>query len=120
VLTHIREIGEPGEQQRADVACAFQEAIVEVLVEKSLRAVEQSGLGRLVVAGGVGANRELRRRLDERAGKAGVSVFYPEFEFCTDNGAMIALAGALRCAAGISQKPAGAFAVKPRWPLGDW
>ncbi|MDR2451518.1 MAG: tRNA (adenosine(37)-N6)-threonylcarbamoyltransferase complex transferase subunit TsaD [Candidatus Accumulibacter sp.] len=118
-LTHIREIGEPGEQQRADIARAFQDAIVEVLVEKSLRAVEQSGLGRLVVAGGVGANRELRRRLDERTGKAGVSVFYPEFEFCTDNGAMIALAGALRCAADISRKPAGAFAVRPRWPLDD-
>jgi N6-L-threonylcarbamoyladenine synthase len=119
VLTRVREIGEPDEQQRADIARAFQDAIVEVLVEKSLRAVRQDGLGRLVVAGGVGANRELRRRLNERAGKAGVSVFYPEFEFCTDNGAMIALAGALRFAAGISRKPAGAFAVKPRWPLND-
>jgi N6-L-threonylcarbamoyladenine synthase len=119
VLTRVREIGEPDGQQRADIARAFQEAIVEVLVEKSMRAVEQSGLAQLVVAGGVGANRELRRRLDERAGQAGVSVFYPEFEFCTDNGAMIALAGALRFAAGVSQKPAGAFAVRPRWPLSD-
>jgi N6-L-threonylcarbamoyladenine synthase len=69
------------------------------------------------VAGGVGANRELRRRLDERADEARVSVFYPEFDFCTDNGAMIALAGALRFMAGISLKPAGAFAVRPRWLL---
>jgi N6-L-threonylcarbamoyladenine synthase len=119
VLTRVREIGEPGEQQRADIARGFQDAIVDVLVRKSLRAVEQSGLERLVVAGGVGANRELRRRLDERAGKAGVSVFYPEFEFCTDNGAMIALAGALRLEAGASPEPAGAFAVRPRWPLGE-
>jgi N6-L-threonylcarbamoyladenine synthase len=119
VQTRVREIGEPGEQQRADIARGFQDAIVDVLVQKSLRAVEQSGLKRLVVAGGVGANRELRRRLDERAGKAGVAVFYPEFEFCTDNGAMIALAGALRLEAGVSPEPAGAFAVRPRWPLGE-
>jgi N6-L-threonylcarbamoyladenine synthase len=119
VLTRVREIGEPGEQQRADIARAFQDAIVEVLVEKSMRAVKQSGLKRLVVAGGVGANRELRRRLNERADKTGVPVFYPEFEFCTDNGAMIALAGALHLMAGVSQKPAGAFAVRPRWPLSE-
>jgi N6-L-threonylcarbamoyladenine synthase len=119
VLIRVREIGEPDERQRADVARGFQDAIVDVLVQKSMRAVEQSGLARLVVAGGVGANRELRRRLDERAGKAGVSVFYPEFEFCSDNGAMIALAGALRLEAGVPPKPAGVFAVRPRWPLSD-
>jgi N6-L-threonylcarbamoyladenine synthase len=118
-LTKVRAIGVPDEQQRADIAHGFQEAIVDVLVSKSLRAVRQSGLKRLVVAGGVGANRELRRQLDAQAARLGVSVFYPELEFCTDNGAMIALAGALRFQAGLSIKPAGAFAVRPRWPLAE-
>ncbi|MDA0189883.1 MAG: tRNA (adenosine(37)-N6)-threonylcarbamoyltransferase complex transferase subunit TsaD [Proteobacteria bacterium] len=106
-------------QQQADLARAFQDAIVEVLVRKSLRAVKECGLQQLVVAGGVGANRELRRQLDARAARARVSVFYPELEFCTDNGAMIALAGALRLQAGATAKPAGAFAVRPRWPLAE-
>ena len=117
VLSRVREIGEPDAQQRADIAHGFQQAIVEVLVRKALRAVRDSGLRRLVVAGGVGANRELRRQLDAGAAKAKIEVFYPELEFCTDNGAMIALVGGLRYRAGQSLKPAGAFAVKPRWPL---
>ena len=117
VLTKVREIGSPDAQQCADIARGFQDAIVEVLVKKSMRAVRESGLERLVVAGGVGANRELRRQLDAQAERARISVYYPELEFCTDNGAMIALAGALRFQAGISIKPAGAFAVQPRWPL---
>lgn len=119
VLTKVRAIGTPSEQQRADIARGFQQAIVEVLVKKSLRAVRQSGLKRLVVAGGVGANRELRRQLDAAAAKQRITVYYPELEFCTDNGAMIALAGALRFQAGASIKPAGAFAVRPRWPLAE-
>jgi N6-L-threonylcarbamoyladenine synthase len=119
VLTKVREIGTPDEQQRADIARGFQDAIVEVLVTKSLRAVSRNAMKQLVVAGGVGANRELRRQLDAQARKAKISVFYPELEFCTDNGAMIALAGALRFAAGVSIKRAGAFAVRPRWPLAD-
>ena len=119
VLTKVREIGEPDEQQRADIARGFQDAIVEVLVKKSMRAIKESGLKQLVVAGGVGANRELRRQLDAQAVKARIAVFYPELEFCTDNGAMIALAGALRFQAGVSIKPAGAFAVRPRWPLAE-
>ena len=117
VLMRVRELTEPDAQQYADIARGFQDAIIEVLIKKSLGAIKQSGLKQLVVAGGVGANKELRRRLDEYAGKRGFTVFYPEFEFCTDNGAMIALAGALRCQAGLSLKPAGAFAVRPRWPL---
>lgn len=119
VLTKVLEIGLPDAQQRADIARGFQDAIVEVLVQKALRAVSDSGLKRLVVAGGVGANRELRRRLDALSMPAGISVYYPEIEFCTDNGAMIALAGALRYQAGSSIKPAGAFAVRPRWPLDE-
>lgn len=119
VLTKVRAIETLDEQQRANIARGFQEAIVEVLVKKSLRAVRQSGLNRLVVAGGVGANRELRRQLDAAAAKHRITVYYPELEFCTDNGAMIALAGALRFQAGISIKPAGVFAVRPRWPLAE-
>ena len=119
VLTKVREIGAPNEQQQAVIARGFQDAIVEVLVKKSLRALKESGLQQLVVAGGVGANRELRRQLDAQARTREMSVFYPELEFCTDNGAMIALAGALRFQAGASLKPAGAFVVRPRWPLAE-
>ena len=119
VLTKVREIGAPDEQQRADIARGFQDAIIEVLVKKAMRAVKESGLKQLVVAGGVGANRELRRQLDARAERARISVYYPELEFCTDTGAMIALAGALRFQTGKSIKPAGAFAVRPRWPLAE-
>ena len=119
VLTRVRELGELDERQRADIARGFQDAIVEVLVKKSMRALKNCGLTHLVVAGGVGANRELRRQLDARARKAKIDVYYPEFEFCTDNGAMIALAGALRFQAGLSIKPPGAFAVRPRWPLSE-
>ena len=118
VLTLVREQGETlTEQFRADAARAFQEAIVEVLVKKSMKAMKQTGLRRLVVAGGVGANRQLRSTLDAEAKRRRLRVHYPELEFCTDNGAMIALAGALRLAAGSPVKPAGAFAVQPRWPL---
>jgi N6-L-threonylcarbamoyladenine synthase len=104
---------------RADIAASFQEAIVDVLVAKSLYALEQTGLTQLVVAGGVGANRRLRERLDREAAEKGYAVFYPEFEFCTDNGAMIALAGALRLRAGLLNPAEGAYAftVKPRWDL---
>ena len=119
VLTRVRELGTLDDEQRADIACGFQEAIVEVLVSKALRAVKAAGLQQLVVAGGVGANRELRRQLDARAARARIDVFYPELEFCTDNGAMIALAGALRLQAGVAGKEPGAFAVRPRWPLTD-
>lgn len=117
VFTRVREAAVLAEQERADIARGFQDAIVDVLVSKSLRAVAASGLQRLVVAGGVGANRELRRQLDAAAVRARIRVFYPELEFCTDNGAMIALAGALRLQAGIPGKVAGSFAVRARWPL---
>ena len=117
VLVKVRELATISDQQRADIARGFQDAIVEVLVSKSLRAVKVCGLQQLVVAGGVGANRELRRQLDAHALAARIAVFYPELEFCTDNGAMIALAGALRLQAGLNGRTPGAFAVRPRWPL---
>ncbi len=112
----------PDAAAKADVAASFQEAIVDVLVAKSMYALEQTGLNQLVVAGGVGANRRLRERLDRAAAEEGCSVFYPEFEFCTDNGAMIALAGALRMqGSGVKAEKSAeggyAFNVKPRWGL---
>jgi N6-L-threonylcarbamoyladenine synthase len=118
VLTLVREQGESlTDEFRTNAARAFQEAIVEVLVKKSLRALKQTGLGQLVVAGGVGANKQLRATLDTEAKRKRFRVRYPELEFCTDNGAMIALAGCLRLQAGTAAKPAGEFTVQPRWPL---
>jgi len=104
------------EQTRADIACAAQEAIVDVLANKAMAALKQTGLKQLVVAGGVGANQQLRAQLDHAAKKSGSRVFYPDLEFCTDNGAMIAFAGALR----LQQQEAKRdyhFNVKPRWDL---
>ena len=113
VLTLIRnQSPEP-----ADVARAFVDAVVEVLVAKCVRAVETTGLTRLVVAGGVGANRQLRAALDAEARRRRFEVFYPEPELCTDNGAMIAFAAALRLGAGSATQPG--FTVKPRWDLED-
>lgn len=107
------------EQTRADIALAFQDAVVEVLTDKSLSALAQSGLSQLVVAGGVGANEQLRRNLSAKAARRGVTVFYPALEFCTDNGAMIAFAGALRLQAGgvKKQQTANSFTVNARWDL---
>ena len=105
------------EQARADIACAVQEAIIDVLAHKARAALAQSGLSQLVVAGGVGANRQLRDRLDSDIGKRGGKVFYPDLEFCTDNGAMIAFAGALRLAQQGSKDYR--FNVKPRWGLAE-
>jgi len=120
VLTLVREQGETlSDEFRADAARAFQEAIVEVLLKKSLKAMKQTGLKQLVVAGGVGANRQLRATLDDEARRKKFRVYYPELEFCTDNGAMIALAGCLRLQSGTPSKPAGSFAVQPRWPLSE-
>jgi len=102
----------------ADLAASTQAAIVEVLVRKSLAALKDTGLDRLVVAGGVGANRLLRAQLDEAARRRRVRVHYPELHLCTDNGAMIALAAAMRVQAGLAEpQAAAAFDVKPRWPL---
>ena len=99
---------------KADIAASFEAAIVEVLVKKSLHALKLTGVKRLVVAGGVGANRRLREELDLACARRRVEVFYPPLEFCTDNGAMIAFAGAQRLA---QAHAAGAFGVQPRWDL---
>ncbi len=106
-------------QDKADLAAEFQEAATEVVATKALAACRQRRLSTLVVAGGVGANRRLRERLDAAAAQQAVRVCYPEMELCTDNGAMIAFAAALRLRAGKTETDdcKGAFAVKPRWPL---
>ena len=115
VLTLVRK---EGEGERADIAAAFQVAVVDVLAANCVAALKKTGLHRLVVAGGVGANRALRERLDAEAKQRRFAVFYPPLELCTDNGAMIAFAGALRLQVG---RPAadGRFGVRPRWALGE-
>ena len=119
VLTQARRFeGAPCEQMRADLAASTQAAIVEVLVKKSMKALQQTGLSRLVVAGGVGANAALREQLNAACAARGVRVHYPELHLCTDNGAMIALAAAMRLQAGVEQANTRyAFDVMPRWPL---
>jgi N6-L-threonylcarbamoyladenine synthase len=108
------------EQDKAHIAAATQEAIVDVLVHKSLAALEAVGLDRLVVAGGVGANRRLRERLDAACAARGVRVHYPELALCSDNGAMIALAAAMRLESGRAElRRDAAFDVRPRWPLAE-
>ena len=102
-------------QTRADIARGFEEAVVETLAIKCERALKATGAKTLVVAGGVGANRRLRARLDELSRRRRVKVSFPRPEFCTDNGAMIAFAGALRLAAG--QREADALTVRPRWDM---
>jgi N6-L-threonylcarbamoyladenine synthase len=100
---------------RADIACAFETAVVDTLVIKCRRAVEHTGLRRVVVAGGVGANQTLRRRMGEFAAEAGVRVYYPPPQFCTDNGAMIAYAGWCRLQAGHGEPLV--IAARVRWPM---
>ncbi|BCG01107.1 tRNA N6-adenosine threonylcarbamoyltransferase [Paraburkholderia sp. PGU19] len=121
VLTHVKKLGSNVcEQAKADLARGFVDAAVDVLAAKSLAALKKTKLKRLVVAGGVGANRQLREALSAAAKMRGFHVHYPDLSLCTDNGAMIALAGALR----LERWPAQAgndyaFTVKPRWDLGS-
>ncbi len=122
VLTQSQKIGPAahteGAPERADLAASTQAAIVEVLVKKSMNALKVTGMKRLVVAGGVGANRELRAQLNAACAKAKVRVHYPELHLCTDNGAMIAMAAAMRLQAGVqTAQRRYSFDVKPRWPL---
>jgi N6-L-threonylcarbamoyladenine synthase len=120
VLTQTKKLGADLELRKADLAASTQAAIVEVLVKKSLAALDQTGMRRLVVAGGVGANRLLREQLNAACAKRGARVHYPELHLCTDNGAMIALAAAMRLQAGQqSAQRDYSFDVKPRWELGD-
>jgi len=118
VLTQAKKLGDQLEARKADLAASTQAAIVEVLLKKSLAALDQTGLKRLVVAGGVGANKNLREQLNAACAKRKVRVHYPELHLCTDNGAMIAMAAAMRLQSGLSQASERyAFDVKPRWPM---
>lgn len=118
VLTLSKQVeaehGQIDEQTRKDICRAFQEAIVEVLVSKSLKALKQSGMKKLVVAGGVGANKQLRAALDQAASRRKLQVYYPPLALCTDNGAMIAFAGAMRLRHATAP---GGYSIKPRWDL---
>ena len=123
VLTQTQKLGaalhDPNTSNKADLAASTQAAIVEVLVKKSMTALKTTGLRRLVVAGGVGANTCLRTQLNQACLQAGVRVHYPELHLCTDNGAMIAMAAAMRVQSGQQQASCDyGFDVKPRWPLG--
>ncbi|MCK9539470.1 tRNA (adenosine(37)-N6)-threonylcarbamoyltransferase complex transferase subunit TsaD [Dokdonella sp.] len=109
------QASDQSEQTRADIARAFEDAMVETLAIKCRRALAATGASTLVVAGGVGANRKLRATLAAAGERDGFRVAFPRLEFCTDNGAMIALAGALRLAAGQREPPG--IRVRPRWPL---
>ena len=121
VLTQAKKLGDELSARKADLAASTQAAIVEVLVKKSVAALKQSGLKRLVVAGGVGANASLREQLNAACAKRGWRVHYPELHLCTDNGAMIALAAGMRVQAGRTDAAGTgyAFDVRPRWPLAE-
>ena len=125
VLTQTRKLtaesGELSDDYRPDLAASTEAAIVDVLATKSLRAMAQTGLERLVVAGGVGANRLLRERLISAMNDKGGTVYFPPLELCTDNGAMIAFAAAMRIKAGLVDltRCDHSFTVRPRWDLSD-
>lgn len=122
VLTTLRRAEAGGnvcEQMRADIALEFVDAVVDVLVTKSLRALDQTGLDTIVVAGGVGANAQLRRRLHDESAARGFTVHFPPVELCTDNGAMIAFAGVARMQHAAAPSKQLQFSVHPRWALAD-
>lgn len=114
-IAGCRLSAELSEQDRCDIACAFEEAVVSTLVVKCRRALRQEALKTLVIAGGVSANTRLRSTLEQALTKEGARVFYPAPMFCTDNGAMIAYAGAQRMQAGLVDD--GSTRVRPRWPM---
>jgi N6-L-threonylcarbamoyladenine synthase len=120
VLTLVNQHQPLDEVTKADIAWEFQESVTEVLTIKCMNALRDTGLDNLIVSGGVGANARLRERLNAATKRRGCKVSYPRLEFCTDNGAMIAFAGAIRL---IAMQEHGyknySFSVKPRWNLSE-
>jgi N6-L-threonylcarbamoyladenine synthase len=114
-VLRLLQLTPPDATRDADVARAFEEAVSDTLAIKCERALEQTGIQRLIVAGGVGANQRLRARLAKLCVARGAEIFYPRPEFCTDNGAMIAYCGCLRLMAGACEPLA--IRARPRWPL---
>jgi N6-L-threonylcarbamoyladenine synthase len=114
-LNTVNSLGSVTDQDKADIALAFEQAVVDTIRIKCERALNTTGMNQLVIAGGVSANRELRSRLDRLAEEKHCQVFYPPQQFCTDNGAMIAYAGYLRLIAGAQEDHA--IDVRPRWPM---
>ncbi len=124
VLTLVNNHQPLSDEIRKDIAWEFQEAVTEILTEKCMAALRETGLDNLVVSGGVGANTRLRERLNAATKKKLCKVSYPRLEFCTDNGAMIAFAGAMRLEAMKlktmqDEKQNYSFSVKPRWDLAE-
>jgi len=117
VLTLVKKQKTLTNEVKANIAFAFQEAITDVLVKKSIKALNQTGYNNIVVSGGVGANKKLREKLRLHSKNKNFNTYFPKLEFCTDNGAMIALAGALR--AHLSSKDNYKFSVQPRWKLSE-
>jgi len=117
VLTAVRRASNLCDQVRADIALAFVDAAVEVLTAKSIKALQQCGYARLVVSGGVSANSQLRESLTSEAARVAAEVFFPPADLCTDNGAMIALAGWASLERGVTPASIPAIEVRPRWPL---
>lgn len=120
VLTLVSQHQPLDESTKADIAWEFQESVTEVLTTKCMHALRDTELESLIVSGGVGANARLRERLNQATKRRGCKVSYPRLEFCTDNGAMIAFAGAMRLLASHSQRVQGhSFSVRPRWNLNE-
>jgi|TARA_B110000208_G_scaffold41095_1_gene54428 N6-L-threonylcarbamoyladenine synthase len=119
VLTLVNRIQPLNEQMQADVAWEFQEAVTEILTAKCMTALRETGLDNLIVSGGVGANQRLRESLNKATKRKLCKVSYPRLEFCTDNGAMIAFAGAKRLEALKAEKQDYSFSVRPRWDLAE-
>jgi len=117
VLTLVKKQENLTNQVKANIAFAFQESITDVLVKKSLKALDQTGYNNIVVSGGVGANKKLREKLIFHSKNENFNTYFPKLEFCTDNGAMIALAGSLR--AHLSSKNNYKFSIQPRWKLSE-
>ncbi len=115
VLYLVKKQANLTEEIKADIAYAFEESITDVLVKKTIQALKQEGLKRVIIYGGVGANKTLRRKIIAECKQNEFEYYFPDLSFCTDNGAMIALAGALRL--NIPNKENYSFSVKPRWKL---